>query len=122
MLHILPETAGDIMVLQATGKLTTADYQDTFLPLLEEKVATHGGVRCLIYLDHDFKGLEVGAMWEDTKLGLQHNRDFIRLAVVGDGAWLDWALKLGALFIKGETKHFTENQFLQALHWIDAGD
>ncbi|WP_296058698.1 STAS/SEC14 domain-containing protein [uncultured Amphritea sp.] len=121
MLHILPETAGDIIVVQATEKLTSADYQDIFLPLLEEKVAAHGKVRCLIYLDHNFKGWEAGAIWEDTKLGIRHGSDFIRLAVVGGGNWLDWAVKLGQAFISGDAQHFTESQFLQALHWIDAG-
>ncbi|WP_299195477.1 STAS/SEC14 domain-containing protein [uncultured Amphritea sp.] len=121
MLYILPETAGDIMVLQASEKLTTADYQEIFLPLLEEKVAAHGRVRCLIYLDHEFKGWEIGAMWEDTKLGIHHSNDFIRLAVVGGGTWLDWAVKIGEAFIDGEAQHFSESQFLQALHWIDAG-
>ncbi|WP_417225531.1 STAS/SEC14 domain-containing protein [Amphritea sp.] len=121
MLHILPETAGDIIVIQATDTLTAADYQDIFVPLLEEKVAAHGAVRCLIYLDHNFTGWEAGALWEDTKLGLTHRQDFIRLAVVGGAQWLDWAVKLGEHFITGEAQHFSESQFLQALHWIDAG-
>ncbi|GGK70769.1 STAS/SEC14 domain-containing protein [Amphritea balenae] len=119
MLYVLPETAGDIIVVQATDQLTSTDYQDILLPLLEQKTATHGGVRCLIYLDQGFTGWEAGAIWEDTKLGIQHGTDFIRLAVVGGNTWLDWAVKLGAVFISGEAKHFTESQFLQALHWID---
>lgn len=119
MLHILPETAGDIIVLQATGTLTSEDYQETFIPLIAEKTAAHKKVRCLIYLDPDFKGWQPGAMWEDTKLGANHGNDFIRLAVVGGGNWLDWAVKISAAFITGEAKHFSESQFLQALHWID---
>ena len=119
MLYVLPETAGDIIVVQATETLTTADYQDTLLPLLEEKTAAHGQVRCLIYLDPGFKGWEAGAMWEDTKLGIQHGSDFLRLASVGGADWLDWAVKLGEAFISGEAQHFSGNQFLQALHWID---
>lgn len=119
MLHILPETAGDIIVLQATDKLTSKDYQTTFVPLLEEKILAHNKIRCLIYLDPDFKGWEAGAVWEDTKLGANHGNDFIRLAIVGGSDWLDWAVKIGGAFITGEAAHFTESQFLQALHWID---
>lgn len=119
MLHILPETAGDILVLQATETLTSEDYQTIFIPLLEEKTAAHGKIRCLIYLDRGFNGWEAGAMWEDAKLGINHSSDFIRLAVVGGDDWLDWAVKISGAFITGEAKHFTESQFLQALHWID---
>lgn len=119
MLYVLPETAGDIIVLQATGTLTETDYSETLSPLLEEKVAAHGAVRCLIYLDPGFTGMEARAIWEDTKLGLKHGRDFLRLAIVGDSAWLDWAAQLGQVFIEGQAQHFQGNQFLQALHWID---
>lgn len=119
MLHILPETAGDIIVLQATGKLTSEDYQTVFIPLVEQKTTAHNKIRCLIYLDRDFNGWETGAMWEDAKLGIHHNSDFLRLAIVGGGEWLDWAVKIGDALMTGEAKHFTESQFLQALHWID---
>mgnify|MGYP001430244443 CR=1 FL=1 len=119
MLYVLPETAGDIVVVQATEKLTSADYTDTFLPLLEEKITAHGEVRCLLYLDQGFTGWETGAMWEDAQFGLQHSQDFKRVALVGGAAWLDWAVKIGELFMRGEARHFSENQFLQALHWID---
>lgn len=119
MLYVLPETAGDIIVVQATGTLTASDYQDTFAPLMAEKIAAHGAVRCLLYLDHGFTGWEAGALWQDAKFGIQHSKDFIRIAVVGGNDWLDWALKTAELFTSGEAKHFSESQFLQALHWID---
>lgn len=121
MLYVLPETAGDIIVVQATDTLTASDYQETFLPIMEEKIATHGGVRCLLYLDHGFQGWETGALWEDAKFAASHSNDFIRIAIVGGADWLDWISTLSKLFIRGEAKHFAENQFLQALHWIDEG-
>lgn len=122
MLYVLPETAGDIIVVQATETLTAQDYQDTFIPLITEKVEAHGAVRVLLYLDHGFTGFKTEALWEDAKFGLTHRNDFIRLAVVGGGQWLDWLLAVGNTISKGETKHFTESQFLHALHWIDGSD
>ncbi|MEH6579982.1 MAG: STAS/SEC14 domain-containing protein [Amphritea sp.] len=119
MLYILPETAGDIVVVQATEKLTAADYQDTFLPLLEEKIKAHGQIRCLLYLDHGFTGWEAGAMWEDASFGATHSQDFKRIAVVGGADWLNWVIKNDERLINGEAKHFSESHFLQALHWID---
>lgn len=122
MLYVLPETAGDIIVVQATETLTAKDYQETFIPQMEEKVAAHGGVRVLLYLDHGFTGFEAEALWEDLKFGLAHRNDFIRLAVVGGSEWVDWLLKVADGLMKGETKHFSEAQFLQALHWIDGNE
>ncbi|MDI3324384.1 STAS/SEC14 domain-containing protein [Pontibacterium granulatum] len=122
MLYNLPETAGDIIVVQATDTLTAKDYTETFIPLLEEKLATHEKVRVLLYLDHGFTGFEAAALWEDAKFGLAHRNDFLRLAVVGDADWMEWLAKIADLLAGGETRHFTSSQFLQALHWIDGND
>lgn len=122
MLYNLPETAGDIIVVQATETLTAKDYTETFIPLLEEKLAAHEKVRVLLYLDHGFTGFEAAALWEEAKFGLAHRNDFLRLAVVGDAGWMEWLAKIGDLLAGGETRHFTGAQFLQALHWIDGND
>ncbi|MGB0468618.1 MAG: STAS/SEC14 domain-containing protein [Pontibacterium sp.] len=122
MLYVLPETAGDILVVQATGTLSSEDYQDTFIPLLTEKIESHGAVRVLLYLDHGFTGFEAGALWQDVTFGLKHREDFLRIAVVGDQQWIDWITRVGTACISGESRHFTASQFLQALHWIDGSN
>ncbi|SIS66380.1 STAS/SEC14 domain-containing protein [Neptunomonas antarctica] len=119
MLFILPDTAGDLIVVQASEKLTAEDYQNVLVPLINEKIGPYGPLRVVIYLDQSFSGMEAGAVWEDAKLGLEHTEDFLRLAVVGGPDWIEWATKLGNYLIKGETRHFEERQFLQALHWVD---
>lgn len=93
MLYILPETTGDIIVLQANGTLTACDYTETFLPLFEHVKNTHPEVRLLITFAPDFEGFEVGALWEDMKFGVQHANDFHRVAIVGDEKWLEWMTK-----------------------------
>jgi len=122
MLYELPESAGDLLVIQATDTLTTSDYTDIFIPKVEEKLAAHGKIRALVYLDHNFTGFEAGALWEDAKFGLAHRNDFIRLSMVGDQQWLEWLTNVANHLIEGETRHFTASQFLQALHWADGSD
>ncbi|WP_293268865.1 STAS/SEC14 domain-containing protein [Neptunomonas sp.] len=119
MLSILPDTAGDLIVVQASDLLTAEDYKDVLVPLIEEKLPTYGPLRVVIYLDQSFTGMAAGAVWEDAKLGLSHPEDFLRVAIVGGPDWVEWAAKLGNYLIKGETQHFEERQFLQALHWVD---
>lgn len=119
MLSILPDTAGDLIVVQASNTLTAEDYQNVLAPLIEEKLPTYGPLRVVLYFDPSFTGMTTGAIWEDAKLGLSHTEDFIRLAVVGGPEWIEWATKFGSYLIKGETQHFEERQFLQALHWVD---
>lgn len=122
MLYILPETTGDIIVLQANGTLTASDYTETFLPLFEHVKNTHPEVRLLITFAPDFEGFEVGALWEDMKFGVQHANDFHRVAIVGDEKWLEWMTKVSNLLTQGEMRHYRMTQLLEALRWINDED
>lgn len=122
MLYVLPETTGDIIVLQASGTLSANDYKETFIPLFEHVHTTHPEVRLVIFFAPDFEGFETGAVWEDTKFGLQHANDFYKLAVVGGPEWLDWMTKVGDALTRGEIKHYRPTQLLQAMHWINDED
>jgi hypothetical protein len=119
MLSILPDTAGDLIVVQASDELTADDYQQVLVPLIEEKLPQYGPLRVVLYFDQSFTGMAAGAIWEDAKLGISHAEDFIRIAVVGGPVWVSWATALGNHLVRGEAKHFEERQFLQALHWVD---
>ncbi|RVU29555.1 STAS/SEC14 domain-containing protein [Neptunomonas marina] len=119
MLSVLPETAGDLIVVQASDQLTADDYQSVLVPEVEEKLKSHPNVRVVIYFDPSFTGMELGAIWEDAKLGMAHANDFYRLAVVGGPDWAEWATALGNHLVKGEARHFSETQYLQAMHWVN---
>lgn len=119
MLYVLPETTGDIIVLQANGTLTTQDYTETFLPLFEHVKNTHPEIRLLITFAPDFSGFEAGALWEDAKFGNKHANDFYRIAIVGDAKWTDWMSKVADLLMQGEVRHYKMTQLLDALRWIN---
>ncbi|MFW1676963.1 STAS/SEC14 domain-containing protein [Pontibacter sp. JAM-7] len=122
MLYVLPETTGDIMVLQATDELTAEDYKTTFLPLFEHVSQAHPEPRLLLFLDPHFKGWQPGAMWEDARFGLAHGDQLYRCAIVGGPDWLEWASRLASHFTRGELKHFSASQLLQAMHWLNDED
>ena len=69
---------------RVSGHLTQADYEDTLSPALEQAFSTSDTLRVLVIIDNDLSGMDAGAVWEDTKLGLAHWRGFDRLAVVTD--------------------------------------
>lgn len=119
MLYVLPETTGDIIVLQANATLTAEDYTQTFLPLFEHVKNTHPEVRLLITFAPDFEGFEAGTLWEDAKFGVKHANDFYRLAVVGDAKWTEWMSNIADLFTQGDVRHYKMTQLLEALRWIN---
>ncbi len=112
------ESKGNLLWMQATGKLTRQDYQEVLIPRLEEAIKEHGKVRLLFHLDPDFQGWELGALWDDLKFDLKHQNDFERLAVVGAAWWVDAAVAIFSRFMSGEVKTMLEEQLAEAWEWL----
>jgi hypothetical protein len=118
MFHIMPESAGKILGLRATGKLTDQDYQEVLLPTLENLLKQHGKIRLLCFLDEEFAGLEPGAMWEDAKFFFPHKDDFEKMAIVGGPKWIEVIMKLFAPLMQGEMRTFPQEQLPKAWQWL----
>ncbi|WP_159084695.1 SpoIIAA family protein [Dongshaea marina] len=118
MLQILSQTANDTLVVQASDKLTHQDYQNLFIPKLNELIEQYGEIRLLIHLDESFGGWEIDAMWDDAKFGVAHRNDFKKIAIVGGPKWLKWGAKVSALMISGELQTYQSGEFGDALMWV----
>ena len=116
MLKFLPVHEGNIFAVRATGKLTHADYQE-FLPELEKVIGEHGKISLLFELEN-FSGWELAAMKDDFQLGLKHNHDFEKIALVGDKAWQHWMAVMSKPFIKGEVRYFSRTELQAAWDWL----
>ncbi|MFA5109928.1 MAG: STAS/SEC14 domain-containing protein [Desulfobaccales bacterium] len=122
MLEILPESQGNILWVRARGKLTDRDYREVFIPRLEAIIQEHGKVRLLFYLDPDFDGWSVGALWEDLKLDWKHQSDFEKIAVVGAPRWAEVVTKIFARFMAGEVRTMLREQLAEAWEWLQGKD
>jgi hypothetical protein len=118
MIRILSQSEGNLVVAQASQKLTGEDYAETWAPLLRDAIAKHGTVRALLYLDETFEGWEVQALWEDAKLGLENANDFEKIALVGGSDWLDTIVEWVGHLLKGSVKTFPAGALEEALDWI----
>ncbi|MCF3648764.1 STAS/SEC14 domain-containing protein [Synoicihabitans lomoniglobus] len=121
MIDQLPASAHDTLVVQASGILNAADYERDFIPAMERLMRIHGKISVVLYLDEQFDGWDLEAMWDDARFGLKHRHDFNRLAVVGAQIWFKWAIQLGSHFIDGELRTFPGNQLEEAIAWAKAG-
>jgi hypothetical protein len=118
MIEVLPESQGNIFGVKMSGKITAREYEDAIIPRVEAIFQEHGKIRLMYLVDDSFQGAEAGAMWDDTKLGLKHRKDFEKLALVGGSKWMDWLTKLAAKFMSGQTKTFTAEQLQEAWGWL----
>ena len=120
MIEVLPESQGNLLAIRAAGKLTDSDYREVLIPRLETIIREHGKARLLLDMGEEFLGWEPAAAWDDARFGLAHRNDFEKMCVVGGPGWVDWSLKIGALFIGGELKNFPAGAREEALHWVSS--
>ena len=110
---------GKILVVQATGKLSKADYEE-FVPETERLIKQFGKIRVLFEM-HDFHGWEIAGVWEDMKFDLKHFRDIERLAIVGEKAWEHGMTVFCRPFTTAKLRYFDSSKAEDATNWVEEG-
>ena len=120
MIEFLPESQKNILIAKMSAQLTVQDYEEILIPKLDAIIAEYGKICAVIVVDETFTGWELGALWDDIKYGIQHRKDFKKIAVVGASHWLGKAAHLGGLLISGEIQTFNSDKLASALEWIES--
>ncbi len=115
MHKIIPEE-GNLVRVEASGKLTQADYDD-LIPSFERVIARHGSMR-LLFVMENFHGWDVGAAWDDFRFGTTHASKVERVAMVGEKTWQKWMAKLGAYFVPTAVRYFDSSELPIAEQWV----
>ena len=118
MIEIMPETEGKVLVVKATEKLTARDYEEVFIPKINQLIEEYRKVSVVVLLAENFSGWEIGAAWDDASFGIQHRHDFEKMAVVGGSKWLQWATKISFNFMDGQVAIYDIPDFENAVAWV----
>lgn len=109
---------GDVVALKVSGIITSQDYRDMLVPLVEEKLKTHDKLKFLVVVDDDFISYSPEAAWDDARFGFSHWADFGRIAVVADIGWIRTAARLFAPLMPAELHIFALDELDDAKSWI----
>lgn len=120
MIEIEHSPDGDMIVVRASGTLTTKDYESAIPELEHAMELSNGPLRILMRLE-DFRGWEIGALWRELEFDLKYRGDFGRIAVLGDSALEKWGTTLSAPFAKAEMRYFAIDRENEALEWLGFG-
>ena len=93
MIEALKDFPDNVIAIACHGHVTKADYETVLIPDIEDKLSRHKKVRIYCEIAPDYGGLDPGAVWEDTKVGFGHLRDWERAAMVTDVEWMRHAAK-----------------------------
>jgi hypothetical protein len=103
------------------GEVKREDYDDVLRPELERALEAGAGLRTL-YLIEDLDEIEAGALWADTKLGLdlglRHHKEWVRSAIVTDIQWMARAARMFTWMIPGEARILPVSELEQAKSWV----
>jgi hypothetical protein len=111
-------SAGRILEVRVTGKLTKEAYQK-FVPAVDAQVKEYGKLR-ILFVMQEFHGWTAGAMWEDLKFDLKHWKDIERLAIVGDKKWEKGMAAFCKPFTKASIRYFDVAQVDEARQWLQS--
>ena len=92
--------------MKIIGKLTHDDYE-MITPMLENALngVEHPNISLLIDAT-EFEGWSLQAVWDDLKLGLKHNKDFHKIALIGNKSWQEYGVKISNWFSVGSMEYF----------------
>jgi SpoIIAA-like len=122
MIKILEGFAEATVAIACEGHVTREDYQTILIPRLNEALARHQKVRIYYEIAPSFSGFDFGAVWEDTKVGLEHLSRYERMALVTDVAWIRHAAGAFRFLMPGRLAVFPLGQAKEARAWIKASD
>ncbi len=74
------------------------------MPAVTKALSTHNKLRLYYETAADFAGVDVGAAWEDFKVGMEHLTRWERIAVVTDVDWIKHMVRFFRFLMPGETR------------------
>lgn len=120
MIEILPTSETDQLEFRLSGHIAQAEYESALVPAVEAALAQHDRIRVLVILDAGFTGLDMGAAWADTKMGLSHWRGFDRVAVVTESGWIRVGTRAMAALFPCPVQVFSGTEVAAARVWLRA--
>lgn len=118
MMNLIPGLPQNVLGLDVRGTVTATDYEDVLVPAVERMLAENKKIRLLYHLGEEFDHYDLGAVWEDTKVGLSHLTAWEKIAVVTDVEWVRSSVKVFGFALPAEVRTFTNSELDEAKSWL----
>ena len=120
MITRIPDMPEGVVAFEAHGTVTGDDYANVLVPAVQDELEDHDRIRCLYVLGSDFTGYDGPALWDDTKVGLDHWGAWERIALVTDNGTYQGIVKAFGFLMPGEVKVFPLAERDAAVAWTTA--
>lgn len=105
-----------IMTMRIVGKLKHSDYE-FLVPTLQHAIegVREPKIKALVDIV-DFSGYELRALWDDLKFGVQFNKEFSKIAVIGNKFLEEFGVTIANWFTHADMKYFEVQE--DAISWL----
>ncbi len=115
------QVQGNVVFVRVTGKLTDADYKETFVPVMERAIERWTSLRMLFIMDEAFEGWDLHAGWDELMFEFKHHGHMVKVGVVGGARWEQIATRLSAVFTGANVRFFAHSGLDEAKRWVTSG-
>jgi len=120
MIEIIEGFPDDVVGILAKGEVTRKDYLEVVIPAINKSLKRNARLRLYYELGSEFTAIDLGAEWEDLKLGIEHFSRLERVTVVTDVTWIKHAVGAFRFLMPGDIRVFATAQAPEARRWIVA--
>ncbi len=120
MIEVLGGFPDNVVAITAKGRITREDYEGVVIPAVNELLKRHGKIRLYYEVGAEYAGFDADAAWEDFKVGVEHWKDWDRVAVVTDVGWIRQTTRAFGFLYSGRLKVFGLAQAADARQWLAA--
>jgi len=118
VIETLKDFPDNVAAFVCHGRVTKDDYETVLIPDIKEMLARHDKLRVYYETAADFSGVDLGAVWDDTKVGLGHFFSWERLAVVTDVDWIKHTVNFFGFLMPAQLRTFSTTEAAAAREWI----
>ncbi len=118
MIEVIDGFPENVVALTAKDTVTRQDYEKVLIPAVNDALKRHGKIRLYYEFGPQYSGFHAGAAWEDFKVGVEHWKNWEKVAVVTDVAWIRQAMLAFGFLLPGRMRVFTLAEKAEARDWV----
>ena len=117
MITKIEKLPDSILGFEFSGEVTAREYETLIFPAIKEYSKQHPKMKLICHFKDNTK-VDVGAMWDDTVIGLKHYFDWNKIAIVSDISWLDQTYRLLGFLLPGHLNTYSNAELNKAIEWL----
>jgi hypothetical protein len=118
MIEVIGGFPENVVAITAKDRVIRQDYESVLIPAVNDVLKRHGKIRLYYEFGAQYSGFDAGAAWQDFKVGVEHWKNWERVAVVTDVAWIRQATLAFGFLLPGRMRVFTLAEKAEAREWV----